>query len=59
MPVLEHDFEEFRAQGQQGVFVSEDKKSMRVDISRARGFIGLENLVSPYEFLERIIKEAN
>jgi len=42
---------------QPSVFASEDKKLMRVDISKARSFLGLENLVSPYESLERIIKK--
>ncbi len=43
--------------GQPSVFASEDKKLMRVDISKARDFLGLENMVSPYESLERIIKK--
>jgi len=43
--------------GRPSVFASQDKKLMRVDISKARGFLGLENLVSPYESLERMIKK--
>lgn len=43
--------------GQPSVFASKDKKLMRVDISKARGFLGLENMVSPYESLERMIKK--
>lgn len=43
--------------GQPSVFTSEDKNLMRVDVSKARGFLGLENLVSPYESLETIIKK--
>lgn len=43
--------------GQSCVFVSGDKKLISVDISKARGFLGLENLVSPHESLERIIRK--
>jgi UDP-glucose 4-epimerase len=43
--------------GQPSVFTSEDKNLMRVDVSKARGFLGLENLVPPYESLERMIKK--
>jgi len=43
--------------GQPSVFASQDKKLMRVDTSKARRFLGLENPVSPYESLERMIKK--
>jgi len=43
--------------GQPSVFAPEDKKLIRVDISKARSFLELENQVSPYESLERIIKK--
>ena len=43
--------------GRPSVFASEDKKLMRVDMSKARGFLGLENLVSPHESLEKVIKK--
>ena len=43
--------------GRPSVFISEDKKLMRVDISKSRSFLELENMVSPYESLERMIKK--
>jgi nucleoside-diphosphate-sugar epimerase len=43
--------------GQPSVFVSKDKNSIRVDTGKAKSLLGLENLVSPYESLERIIKK--
>jgi len=43
--------------GRPSVFAPKDKRLMRVDISKARGFLGLENMLSPYESLERIVKK--
>lgn len=43
--------------GQASVFAAGDKKLMKVDVGKARGFLGLEDLVSPHESLERIIRK--
>ena len=43
--------------GQPSFFAAGDKKLMRVDISKARGFLGLENPISPYKSLERVIRK--
>ena len=41
--------------GQPSFFAAGDKKLMKVDISKARSFLGLKNLVSPDKSLERVI----
>ena len=43
--------------GQPSLFSPGDKKLMEVDISKARGFLGLKNLVSPNKSLERVISK--
>jgi len=43
--------------GQSSFFVAGDKKLMKVDITKARGFLGLNNLVSPNMSLERVIRK--
>jgi len=43
--------------GQPSFFAVSDKKSMKVDISKARDFLGLKNLISPHDSLERIIRK--
>jgi len=43
--------------GQPSFFAAGDKKLMKVDIGKARGFLGLKNLVSPSKSLERVIRK--
>ncbi len=43
--------------GQPSLFSAKDKKLIKVDISKAAGFLGLENLVSPNKSLERVISK--
>jgi len=43
--------------GQPSFFAAGDKKLMKVDISKARGFLGLKNLVSPNRSLEKVIRK--
>jgi len=43
--------------GHPSFFAAGDKKLMKVDISKARGFLGLRNLVSPNKSLERVIRK--
>jgi nucleoside-diphosphate-sugar epimerase len=43
--------------GQSSFFVAGDKKLMKVDITKAKGFLGLKNLVSPNMSLERVIRK--
>jgi nucleoside-diphosphate-sugar epimerase len=42
--------------GQPSFFAAGDKNLMKVDISKARDFLGLRSLVSPSESLERVIR---
>jgi len=43
--------------GHPNIFAAVDRKLMRVDINKAREFLGMKNLTSPQESLRRIIRE--